>query len=105
MEPANGSVEAEAFRRITEYGRHDFVRVHEARERDHSYARFQERPFPGNPITAGLTNHEAAELSGRLYSAHTVSGKLPTVTETKKLALIPKRSRHWDLTSAIYERG
>jgi hypothetical protein len=42
MEPAEGSVEAEAFRRITEYGRHDFVRVHEARERDHSYARFQE---------------------------------------------------------------
>jgi hypothetical protein len=61
----------------------DFVRVHEARERDHSYARFQERPFPGNPITAGLTNHEAAELSGRLYSAHTVSEKLPTVTEPR----------------------
>ena len=59
------------------------VRVHEARERDQSYARFQERPFPGNPITAGLTNHEAAELSGRLHSAHTVSGKLPTVNEPR----------------------
>lgn len=70
IEPAEGTVEAEAFKRMTEYAHRDFDRVHEARERDHSYARFQEKPFPGGPIIAGLTNHEAAELSSKLYSAH-----------------------------------
>lgn len=70
IEPAEGTVEAEAFKRMTEYAHRDFDRVHEARERDHSYARFLKKPFPGGPITAGLANHEAAELSGRLYSAH-----------------------------------
>jgi hypothetical protein len=70
IEPVEGTAEAEAFRRMTEYAHRECDRVHEAHERDHSYARFQERPFPGGPITAGLTNHEAAELSDRLYSAH-----------------------------------
>ena len=33
---------------------------------DAAWQRYAERPFPGGPLTAGLTSREAAELSGKL---------------------------------------
>jgi hypothetical protein len=43
-------------------------RVRRVREAagDAAWRRYAERPFPGGPLTAGLTSREAAELSGKL---------------------------------------
>jgi hypothetical protein len=40
-------------------------RVREAAD-DAAWRHYTERPFPGGPLTAGLTSREAAELSGKL---------------------------------------
>jgi hypothetical protein len=54
--------EVEAFNAMS---RDRVRRVREAAE-DAAWRRYAERPFPGGPLTAGLTSREAAELSGKL---------------------------------------
>jgi hypothetical protein len=66
MEPAEGTVEAEAFARITEYILRDLDRARAARAADDAYERTRKQPFPGGPLTAGLTSREAVELCDRL---------------------------------------
>lgn len=69
-EPAEGSVEAEVFRRLDALTRRENERVHTEREKDEAYARYRGASFPGRPLTAGLSSREAGELSDKLYSAH-----------------------------------
>jgi hypothetical protein len=66
MEPAEGTVEAEAFARITDYILRDFDRASAGRAADDAYERTRKQPFPGGPLTAGLTSREAVELCDRL---------------------------------------
>ena len=66
MEPAEGTVEAEAFARMADYIRRDFDRARVGRLADDAYQRTHQQPFPGGPLTAGLTSREAVELSDRL---------------------------------------
>ena len=54
--------EIEAFNAMS---RDQVRRVREAAG-DAAWRRYGERPFPGGPVTAGLTSREAAELSGKL---------------------------------------
>ena len=56
--------ETEAFNATS---RDQVRRVREAAG-DAAWRRYAERPFPGGPLTAGLTSREAAELSGKLAS-------------------------------------
>ena len=73
MEPAEGTVEEEAFRRLDAENRRETEWIYATREKDDAYQRCFGQPFPGGPLTAGLTSREAAELSGKLYSAHTAA--------------------------------
>jgi hypothetical protein len=66
IEPHEGSVEAEAFRRINEYNRREIRRLAGQEAQEEAWHRYATRPFPGGPLTASLTFLEAAELSGKL---------------------------------------
>jgi hypothetical protein len=66
MEPAEGTVEAQAFARMTDYTRRDFDRARAGRAADDAYDRTRKQAFPGGPLTAGLTSREAIELCERL---------------------------------------
>jgi hypothetical protein len=69
-DPPEGSVKAEAFQRLDAFTRRDTERAYNAREKDEAYHRCWGNPFPGGPLTSGLTSRETAELSDKLYSAH-----------------------------------
>jgi hypothetical protein len=66
MEPAEGTVEAQAFARMADYTRRDFDRASAGRAADEAYERTRKQPFPGGPLTVGLTSRESIELCERL---------------------------------------
>ena len=66
--------------------------------------RCAERPFPGGPLTAGLTSGEAAELSGRLARAwETMWAMRPGVEEW----MTPEADAHagamWELEDTVHD--
>jgi hypothetical protein len=71
---ANASLRADPWKALTRaeieainaIPRDQVRRVHEAAGDAAWQQRYAERPFPGGPLTAGLTSREAAELSGKL---------------------------------------
>ena len=66
LEPFEGSIQAEAFRRIAERDRREAQRRAEREEVSGARRRYAARPFPGGPLTASMPSREAAELAAAL---------------------------------------
>jgi hypothetical protein len=86
MEPAEGTIEAAAFARMDDYIRRDFDRVRAGRLADDAYQRTHERPFPGGPLTAGMTSREAIELCDGLARCYVKADRAADVHDFRSPA-------------------